>query len=462
MATRRSPRKAVPDAHAPARQKASERRCRRCPDHPLLRDCKVKHPRQAKKDASTTAAADSTSLSLSGASATSVVLTLDRDLNGQQSLSSLPPAYHGAPPFAGKITMSRLDIATDFPCHFSSFAIAWATSDQSFLRWARTFVNHKYTHCARDIDTSLIPTHALNLQQVFPSSIVNDISWPQSSTPLVPFLTTSVAQDFSGNTNPPPGTSGMKICAPFHLTELLTLQLNYQGFTPSAQPIASPQFQSLGGLDGLGTNDGASQGRQATVATPLVSPHVGEPLEGDFSDSDDSDDEDEPSSSGSKSKHVRPNHQFHPYGRVANVMRGKAPFCVYRTIPPCGRLDTKEQTTRRFNDTIKRDELPDDYMDRLRTLSHRCFESLVTGRRQDLARLKFKNYELEDKMKRTQEQLDSYARVLWSQGIDLDNLPPRPARAQAGHLHLQGPKSAMSDPSISTFEQIVIPLEPNL
>ncbi|KAJ8095479.1 hypothetical protein PM082_023249 [Marasmius tenuissimus] len=64
------------------------------------------------------------------------------------------------------------------------------------------------------------------------------------------------------------------------------------------------------------------------------------------------------------------------------------------------------------------EEMPQEYLNRLRSLSQRCFDSLVVGRREDLARLSFKNTELEEQVKQTKEQLAMYARFFASQGCD--------------------------------------------
>ncbi|KAL0066251.1 hypothetical protein AAF712_006682 [Marasmius tenuissimus] len=200
------------------------------------------------------------------------------------------------------------------------------------------------------------------------------------------------------------------------------------------------------------------QADHPSIATPLVPATDDMELPAPESDSDEDDDETAPAAS-SKSKRVRPTRAYHPYGEVANVMRGKAPLTVYRTKPRTGRLSDIKKSTRRFKDTMHRmfnnaekladetgcwmflaaqlpsaqtpflhwvsptmeEEMPELHLNRLRTMSQRCFDALVAGRREDLARLAYEKKELEEQLKQLHTRMEEYAQLLHDQGLEVSN-----------------------------------------
>ncbi|KAL0062838.1 hypothetical protein AAF712_010293 [Marasmius tenuissimus] len=222
--------------------------------------------------------------------------------------------------------------------------------------------------------------------------------------------------------------------------------------TPDSSPFSTPSRPPGSRLCSL---------NHPSIATPLISEPDDTLLQAPDSDSDKEEDATTTPTPSSRSGRVRPTRAFYPYGEVANVMRGKAPLTVYRTKPRTGRLDDLKKSTRRFKDTMHRlfnsaeklsdetgcwmflaaqlpnaqmpflhwvsptmeDEMPEIHLNRLRTLTQRCFDNLIAGRRQDLAVLSDEKRQLEQKLEEMHARMEEYARILHKQGITTGNLP---------------------------------------
>ncbi|KAJ8095480.1 hypothetical protein PM082_023250 [Marasmius tenuissimus] len=300
---RRSPRKPAPKGTG--QSKVSECRCRRCPHQPLLRDCKEKHPRQPRKQAITPAVAPSNSPPLPSTDSAST------------PIEATPPV----PPHE--------------PRSDGSPATQPATTEQ---------------------DTSLMPvSDSASLRSFSPSFGRHNGPWLESSTSLDPLLNglNPLPQLFHESADPRISARPLE---PHENGLNLPLQLDTRSAS-GAQPVSSisgartleevNNWFNLTSMHGLGSHDDASgsnsgsspfstpsrapgsslSSNRPAIATPLV-PSSPDPINNSDDDSSDSDESIDGDNAGpvSKTGRVRPNHRYHPYGAVSNVMRGKASF----------------------------------------------------------------------------------------------------------------------------------------